>query len=111
LAAHHTMIITPSLYLPHQSLLIILFCVFGGAQYFWGAALGAIVLGALPIFFNGLAGWYQILYGALFVILMIVRPQGLIGRSVVDCLRSHLRRSRPAGDSPSTTAREEQPVA
>lgn len=81
LAAHQLMVITPSLFGPSQALLIILYCVFGGVQYFWGAAAGAIVLSLLPIYFSFLSEWYQIAYGLLFVALMIVRPQGLIGRS------------------------------
>lgn len=82
LAAHQLTVITPSLFGPGQALLIILYCVFGGVQYFWGAAAGAIVLSLLPIYFSFLSEWYQIAYGLLFVALMIVRPQGLIGRSV-----------------------------
>lgn len=62
-------------------MIIILFCVFGGVEYFWGAAAGAIVLSLLPIYFSSLADWYPIVYGLLFVALMIARPQGLIGRT------------------------------
>ncbi|MGB3437661.1 MAG: branched-chain amino acid ABC transporter permease [Actinophytocola sp.] len=83
LAAHQLMIITPELFGPQQALLIILYCVFGGTQYFWGAALGAIALSLLPIYFDWLSDWYMIVYGLLFVALMIVRPQGLIGRAAV----------------------------
>jgi branched-chain amino acid transport system permease protein len=83
LAAHQLMIITPSLFGPHQALLIILYCVFGGVQYFWGAAIGAVALSLLPIYFDWLSDWYMIVYGLLFVALMIVRPQGLIGRGTV----------------------------
>lgn len=81
LSAHQLMVITPGLFGPQQSLLIILYCVLGGVQYFWGAALGAVVLSLLPIFFGWLDDWYMIVYGVLFVALMIVRPQGLIGRA------------------------------
>jgi len=81
LAAHQQLIIAPSLFGPQQSLIIILYCVFGGVEYFWGAAAGAVVLSLLPIYFSSLADWYPIVYGLLFVALMIVRPQGLIGRT------------------------------
>ena len=61
---------------------MILYWCSGGVQYFWGAALGAIVLTLLPIYLNWLADWYQIVYGLLFIVLMIApRPQGLIGRA------------------------------
>jgi branched-chain amino acid transport system permease protein len=81
LLAHQQGVIQPEQFAPQQSLIVILFVVFGGMQYFWGAALGAIVLTLLPIYFNWLTDWYFIVYGLLFVALMIVRPQGLIGRS------------------------------
>jgi branched-chain amino acid transport system permease protein len=109
LAAHQQLIINPDLYGPSQSLIIILFVVFGGVQYFWGAAIGAIVLGLLPIYFNGLADWYQIIYGLLFVVLMIVRPQGLVGRSSAGIFPAKfaLRKTAPA---PETAVREEESV-
>lgn len=81
LAAHFLMFMRPGDFDAGQSMVIVLYVVFGGLQYFWGAAAGAIVLAALPIYFNFLERWYQIVYGALFVVLMIVRPQGIIGRS------------------------------
>lgn len=96
LAAHQLMIITPSLFGPQQALLIILYCVFGGVQYFWGAAIGAIVLSLLPIYFDWLSDWYMIVYGLLFVALMIVRPQGLIGRGTVRAGRRWTSRLRAA---------------
>jgi hypothetical protein len=43
--------------------------------------VGAMVLTLLPEVFGFLRDWYLTLYGALFVVLMMVRPQGLIGRS------------------------------
>jgi branched-chain amino acid transport system permease protein len=81
LVAHQQGVIQPAQFGPQASLLVILYVVFGGVEYFWGAALGAVVLTLLPIYFNWLSDWYQIVYGLLFVALMIVRPQGLIGRS------------------------------
>ncbi len=80
LSAHETLIITPSQFGAPQSLLIILFVVLGGVQYFWGAIVGAVVLTMLPIWFDFLKDYYQITYGLLFVVLMIARPQGIIGR-------------------------------
>jgi hypothetical protein len=35
----------------------------------------------LPIWFGFLEDYYQITYGLIFVLLMLLRPQGLIGRS------------------------------
>lgn len=83
LAAHFLFFISPRQFDAAQSLVIVLYVVFGGVQYFWGAAAGAIVLSLLPVYFNFLDRWYQILYGLLFIVLMIVRPQGVIGKRAV----------------------------
>lgn len=93
LLAHQNLIITPELYLPHMSLLIILFAVLGGTQYFWGAIVGATVLSMVPIYFSDLADWYLVMYGAIFVVLMIVRPQGLIGSTDFSALRRWFSKS------------------
>lgn len=81
LAAHFLLYISPRQFDAAQSMVIVLYVVFGGIQFFWGAAAGAIVLSLLPIYFNFLDRWYQIVYGSLFVVLMIVRPQGVVGRA------------------------------
>lgn len=75
----------------------------GGVQYFWGAIVGAVVLTMLPIWFDFLEDYYQITYGLLFVVLMILRPQGIIGRSTgrrlsVGALRERVS-SRKGGGS------------
>lgn len=93
LAAHFLRFIEPERFGATQSMVIVLYVVFGGVQYFWGAATGAIVLSLLPIYFDFLERWYQITYGALFVVLMIVRPQGIIGRGDGGLL-SRWRRAR-----------------
>lgn len=81
IAAHFLLYVGPKDFDAAQSMVIILYVVFGGVQFFWGAAAGAIVLSLLPIYVGFLDRWYQIVYGSLFVLLMIVRPQGIIGRS------------------------------
>jgi len=80
LSAHFLLFIKPDSFNASQSMIIVLYVVFGGIQYFWGAAAGAMALSLLPIYLGFLETWYQIVYGALFVVLMIVRPQGVIGR-------------------------------
>ena len=89
------MIITPSLFGPQQALLIILYCVLGGVQYFWGAAVGAIVLSLLPIYFDWLNDWYMIVYGLLFVV--------ADDRAAAGAHRAFRR--RPARPAPATAAR------
>jgi branched-chain amino acid transport system permease protein len=61
--------------------------IIGGAGSPWGPLIGAVVLVTLPeaLRFIGLpssvaANLRQIFYGALLVIMMMVRPRGLVGR-------------------------------
>ena len=80
LYAHHMLHVEPAQFGIQQSLIIILYVVFGGLETIWGPVLGAVVLTLLPEVFGFLRDWYLVTYGLVFVVLMILRPQGLIGR-------------------------------
>jgi len=70
-----------------ESILVISMVIIGGAGSPWGPAIGAAVLVTLPeaLRFVGFptsaaANLRQIVYGALLVVMMMVRPRGLVGR-------------------------------
>jgi branched-chain amino acid transport system permease protein len=46
---------------------------------FWGAFLGALVVTILPEALRGLQEWRMTIFGSLLVLMMIVRPWGLVG--------------------------------
>ncbi|MSQ72368.1 MAG: branched-chain amino acid ABC transporter permease [Betaproteobacteria bacterium] len=94
LYAHHFFFIEPSTFGLNMSVAIVLFVIFGGIETFWGAILGATVLSLLPDLFRFLKDWYLFLYGALFVLLMIFRPQGVLDRRTLRTLRGMLPGSR-----------------
>jgi len=54
------------------------FWIFGGSYTFWGPALGAMVLTILPEALRFSMSGRYILYGLLLMIVVVVRPQGLI---------------------------------
>jgi len=54
------------------------FWIFGGSYTFFGPALGAMVLTVLPEVLRFSMNARFILYGLLLMIVVIVRPQGLI---------------------------------
>lgn len=100
LYAHQMVHIEPAIFSPQQSLIIVLYVMFGGLATFWGPLVGAAVLTILPEVFGFLRDWYLMLYGALFVVLMIVRPQGLIGKgwpAWVGALRGQRTPTQPTG--------------
>jgi branched-chain amino acid transport system permease protein len=110
LYAHQILHIDPSNFNAQQSLLIVLYVMFGGLATFWGPLLGAGVLTLLPEWFDFLRDWYLIVYGLLFVVLMIVRPQGLIGRSAPGWLSAFGRGQRgPLGSGAETAVATGEP--
>jgi branched-chain amino acid transport system permease protein len=63
-----------------------LMVVVGGAGYFFGPALGAVVGVLLPEWLRFAQGWYLIAFGAAVIVLMLWLPGGLL--SVADRVRA-----------------------
>ncbi len=87
LYAHYATYIDPKNFTVVESILVISMVIVGGAGSRWGPLIGAVLLVCLPeaLRFVGLpnavaANVRQILYGALVLVAMIIRPRGLVGR-------------------------------
>ncbi len=87
LYAHYITFIDPSSFTVMESITIILMVVFGGMASLSGSFVGAAVLVIFPeiLRFLGMpsavaAPLRQMLYGLLLIVLMIWRPQGLLGK-------------------------------
>lgn len=87
LYAHYITFIDPSSFTPMESIIILLMVVFGGMGSLAGSFVGASVLVILPeiLRFLGMpssvaAPLRQMIYGLLLVVLMLKRPQGILGR-------------------------------
>ncbi len=87
LYAHYITFIDPSSFTIMESITILLMVVFGGMGSLKGSFVGAILLVILPelLRFLGMpssvaAPLRQMIYGLLLVVLMIWRPQGLMGK-------------------------------
>ena len=52
--------------------------LFGGTQSVIGPLLGAAVFTLLPELLRGSAQWRYVLFAAILIIVMVIRPQGLI---------------------------------
>lgn len=87
LYAHYITFIDPSSFTVMESITILLMVVFGGMGSLSGSFVGAAVLVILPelLRFVGMpssvaAPLRQMIYGLLLVILMLTRPQGILGK-------------------------------
>ena len=88
LFASWTTFIDPNSFILLESMLLVCIVILGGLATIWGSLLGAIVfvlleegmrfIGFLPAEYVGQAR--QVVLGILLVILMLFRPQGLVGR-------------------------------
>lgn len=52
--------------------------VLGGLGNIWGSVIGAAALTAIPEFLRASADYRQLFYGAILVLMMRVRPEGII---------------------------------
>jgi branched-chain amino acid transport system permease protein len=87
LYAHYVIYIDPTSFTVMESILVISMVIIDGTGSLWGPMIGAIVLVMLPeaLRFLGLpssvaANLRQIVYGVLLVVMMMIRPGGLMGR-------------------------------
>jgi branched-chain amino acid transport system permease protein len=53
--------------------------ILGGLGNITGAMLGSVLLIGLPEIFRGLAEYRMLIYGLVLLLLIRVRPQGLLG--------------------------------
>ena len=87
LYAHYITFIDPSSFTMMESITVLLMVVFGGMASLRGSIIGAAVLVIFPemLRFLGMptsvaAPLRQMIYGLLLVILMLKRPQGIVGK-------------------------------
>ena len=62
----------------HMSGEVVLMCLLGGLQSFWGPLLGAAVLVTLQNQFAHLGSWNQLLQGAIFFVVVLMFRDGIL---------------------------------
>ena len=72
--------IQPELFTLNLSIMILACVVFGGMGNIWGVILGAVVLGYIPEKLRFLSDYRIIFFGLLMVVMMNIRPNGLLPR-------------------------------
>ena len=109
LLAHFDGYLNPKSFEFIKSFEILIMIILGGLGSIVGSVIGAIVLTILPEGLRGFAEYRMVIYSLLLIILMIRRPQGLLGSSdVFKGLRKRLRRltEGPGGTASSPTQSE-----
>jgi branched-chain amino acid transport system permease protein len=72
--------IQPEMFNLNLSIMILACVVFGGMGNIWGVILGAVILGYIPEKLRFLSDYRIIFFGLLMVIMMNIRPNGLLPR-------------------------------
>lgn len=81
LLAHYNMFIGPSQFNLDEGLLYYQMIIIGGLGSIPGSVAGAAILTLIPEVFRGVQEYRTILYGLIMVIMMIVKPEGLLGNT------------------------------
>ncbi len=93
--------LSPSMFSAGRSSDLLAAIVFGGMQSLIGPAITTFVLVAIPEVLRFLTEWRLIIYGLLFVVIMIFKPQGLLGYKEMNFtflkvfLRNLFKRGKP----------------
>jgi branched-chain amino acid transport system permease protein len=63
----------------------------GGYSTMWGVVISAPILGGIPLLVpSAIVSWRQIIYGALLIFILLLRPEGLITRKMLRNLHERL---------------------
>lgn len=96
LYAHHFNYIEAQYFSISLSITIVLYVLFGGTQSVLGPLLGAAVFTLLPELLRGSAQWRYVFFAAILIVVMVLRPQGLVTGTLVQRLIGFARKERPA---------------
>ena len=79
LYAHYLGYLQPLMFQLTKSTEMTIMVIFGGLGSIGGSVIGAVLLTFLPELLRSFANWRLVFYGAAVVLIMISRPQGLMG--------------------------------
>jgi branched-chain amino acid transport system permease protein len=92
LYAHYLIFIRPEHFSVLISLFMVLYVILGGVNNLWGAAIGASLMTLVPEFIRMLADWRPTVFGVMIVLLLLVRPEGLLAFRTISARARHARR-------------------
>ena len=77
--AHYIGYLQPNMFQMVKSTEYTIMVIFGGMGSITGSVLGTVLLCALPELLRAIGDWRLVFYGLAVIIIMIVRPKGLMG--------------------------------
>ncbi|QUS41072.1 branched-chain amino acid ABC transporter permease [Tardiphaga alba] len=86
LFAHHNVYIEPANFGFERSVEFVLAVILGGSTVAPGSMVGSMLLIFLPEFLRPIADWRLAAFGSLLVIVLLVRRQGILDRSLIRTL-------------------------
>ncbi len=81
LFAHFTLYLHTNTFGFNKSFEIIIMVALGGMGSLLGSIMGAVILTVLPEMFRALQDYRMVIYSLVLILIMIFRPQGLLGRT------------------------------
>ncbi|TAK35613.1 MAG: branched-chain amino acid ABC transporter permease [Chloroflexota bacterium] len=84
LFAHDAMFISPAYFTIMPAFFAVLAVILGGRATVWGVVVGTFIFSFLPELLRFLGDWRMAAYGAVFVVVLIFRPNGLITAHTLD---------------------------
>jgi branched-chain amino acid transport system permease protein len=98
LAAWSSGIVTPTALQLSRMIWILLIVILGGSQFFWGPVVGAVVAVWLDVIVSQLTPRYNTVIGIIFVLVILVAPNGILGVWQKLSAKRRALRQAPAGD-------------
>lgn len=116
--AHYFGYLQPKMFMMVKSTEYTIMVIFGGMGSITGAVLGTLLLCALPELLRAVGDWRLVMYGLAVIVIMIVRPKGLmggrelpVGRLFHAVVRIFVKKETPLPPSPDDgSGREEAAV-
>ncbi|PIE69201.1 MAG: branched-chain amino acid ABC transporter permease [Deltaproteobacteria bacterium] len=99
--AAKTTFVNPASFTFMESAIILCIVVLGGMGSIIGVILGAVVLILLPEYLRAFSDYRMLVFGAVLVLMMLFRPQGII---------ANMRRSYTVKDEPQQPSAQEHPA-
>lgn len=91
--SHNTKFIDSTLFTFDESITILCMIILGGMGSIPGSIIGAIIFALLPEVLRASAEYRQIIYGLIIIIMVMIRPKGMLGGYNTKYIRQKLRQA------------------